>query len=282
MNPVIKWAGGKRRLAETIVNLLGGEYDHYYEPFVGGAAVLLYMEARNATCSDINPELINLYKIIKTNPEGLINSLQNNYIPFNSKEFYYKVRSMDRDIEEYNGLDNIEKAARFMYLNRTCYNGLWRVNKKGQNNVPYGRYVNPAILSVDSIREASEYFNRCNVIFDVADYMEVEKRARSGDLVYFDPPYDVEEGQSGFVDYTQDGFTRSDQEKLKSLCDRLIARGVRVGISNSNTQFIRSLYTGGPYNFYELFDELTVKRYIGATIDSRRELNELFILGYQR
>ena len=279
MNPIIKWAGGKRRFAEAIVQILGSNCNHYYEPFVGGAAILLFMEIRNATCSDTNEELINLYNVIKHSPEELITELANNFVPFHGRDFYYLIRGLDRNIISYHNLTNIQRAARFMYLNRTCYNGLWRVNRNGQNNVPFGRYVNPPILSEDAIREASQYFNASNVSFEVADYTSVAARAQKGDMVYFDPPYDVEMGQSGFVEYTQAGFDRTNQIQLKNLCDELVKRGVRVGISNSNTRFIRELYTDDTYDFYEVFEDMTVKRTIGATVESRRELSELFILG---
>lgn len=282
MNPVIKWAGGKRRFAEAIVNILGRECNHYYEPFVGGAAILLFMEVPNATCSDTNEELINFYNVLKDSPEDLIAELAANYVPNHSREFYYEIRSLDRNRARYNALTAIQRAARFLYLNKTCYNGLWRVNRKGQNNVPFGRYVHPTILPADSIREVSQYFNESNIVFEVSDYRVVANRAQAGDIVYFDPPYDVEAGQSGFVEYTQDGFNRDDQRRLKVLCDELIERGVRVGISNSNTQFIRDLYTEGPYDFYEVFDDMTVKRTIGGTLESRREMSELFILGTLR
>lgn len=282
MNPVIKWAGGKRRFAETIVGILGTECNNYYEPFIGGAAILLFMEVPNATCSDTNEELINLYNVIKHHPQELIKELAENFVPHHSKEFYYEIRAWDRDREKYAQISNIKRAARFMYLNRTCYNGLWRVNKKGENNVPFGKYVNPTILVENAILEASQYFNTSNVNFEVSDYRAIAERAQEGDIVYFDPPYDIETGQSSFVEYTQDGFTRENQRELKELCDRLVERGVKVGISNSNTSFIRSLYTEGPYNFYELHDDITVKRTIGGTPDSRKELSELFILGVRR
>lgn len=282
MNPVIKWAGGKRRFAETIVGILGKECNNYYEPFIGGAAILLFMEVPNATCSDTNEELINLYNVIKHHPQDLIKELAENFVPYHSKDFYYEIRAWDRDRERYAQISNIKKAARFMYLNRTCYNGLWRVNKKGENNVPFGKYVNPTILVENAILEASLYFNTSNVNFEVSDYRAIAERAQEGDIVYFDPPYDIETGQSSFVEYTQDGFTRENQRELKELCDRLVERGVKVGISNSNTSFIRSLYTEGPYNFYELHDDITVKRTIGGTPDSRKELSELFILGVRR
>lgn len=279
MNPIIKWAGGKRRFAEQISQLLGHDCEHYFEPFVGGGAIMLYGEYANAFATDTNEELINLYLVIKNNVEELIATLAVNFVPHHNRDFYYQVRGWDRDKVNYSALSNIQRAARFLYLNRTCYNGLWRVNRNGENNVPFGRYVNPPILQEGVLREANDYFNRQNVQFRVADYREVNDHAQAGDIVYFDPPYDIEVGQNGFVSYTQDGFNRDDQRQLKALCDELVLRGVRVGISNSNTAFIRELYTEGPYDFYELHDEISVKRTIGGTPESRRELHELFILG---
>jgi len=285
MLPLIKWAGGKRKFAVQITNLLGNQYNNYYEPFVGGAAILLHMEAHNAICYDINPELINMYNVIKKHPKDLIeelreySTLHENSSDIEKKELYYNTRGLDRNRIMYRKLSNVEKAARFMYLNKTCYNGLWRVNRNGQNNVPYGRYVNPKILSEEEILAASQYFNTSNVTFEVSDYQNVRNLAQAGDVVYFDPPYDVEEGQSSFVEYAAGGFNRENQRELKQLCDELVQRGVIVGISNSNTQFIRNLYMTGPYDFYELYDDMRVIRTIGGTPSSRGERRELFILG---
>lgn len=285
MLPLIKWAGGKRKFAVQITNLLGNQYNNYYEPFVGGAAILMHMEARNAVCYDINPELINMYNVIKFHPQELIEILRiykdthENATPEGKKDLYYNTRGLDRNPIMYNILDDIHKAARFIYLNKTCYNGLWRVNRNGQNNVPYGRYVNPKILSEEDILAASQYFNNNNVTFEVNDYQNVRNLAQAGDIVYFDPPYDVEEGQSSFVEYAAGGFNRENQRELKQLCDELVRRGVIVGISNSNTQFIRNLYMEGPYYFYELYDDMRVMRTIGGTPGSRGERRELFILG---
>lgn len=136
MLPIIKWAGGKRRFTNQIISIIGNEFKNYYEPFVGGGAVLFALEAKNAKCSDINDELINFYNTVKTNPNELINELENNFLPYHSSEFYYKVRKLDRDSIKFNSLTQIQRAARFLYLNKTCYNGLWRVNRNGQNNVP--------------------------------------------------------------------------------------------------------------------------------------------------
>ena len=278
MQPIIKWAGGKRRFSKQISELLGNNFNNYYEPFVGGAAILLFMKPHNAHCSDINEELINFYNVVKDNPEELINVLRD-YVNKNNLDDYLQIRGLDRNLEIFNELTPTQRAARFMYLNHTCFNGIWRVNRNGQNNVPFGRYVNPKILAEDEIREASSLFNENNILFEVNDYRAVANRAQFGDVVYFDPPYDVEEGQNGFVGYTASGFNRDNQRQLKELCDELIQRGVTVGISNSNTKFIRELYSDDPYHFYELHDELKVRRTIGAKNESRREITELFILG---
>lgn len=278
MQPIIKWAGGKRRFSRQIAELLGNNFNNYFEPFVGGAAILLYMEPHNAQCSDINEELINLYNVVKNDPEGLITELKP-YVNMNNSANYLTIRGLDRVPVLFNALTPVQKAARFMYLNHTCFNGIWRVNRNGQNNVPFGRYVNPKILAEDEIRQASQLFNANNISFEVNDYRVVANRAQAGDVVYFDPPYDVEEGQNGFVGYTASGFNRDNQRELKELCDDLIRRGVTVGISNSNTKFIRELYSDDPYHFYQLHDELRVRRTIGAKNESRREMTELFILG---
>lgn len=285
MLPLIKWAGGKRKFAVQITNLLGNQYNNYYEPFVGGAAILLHMEAHDAVCYDINPELINLYNVVKTSPKKLISELEKyeaahqNATENKREEIYYKVRTLDRDKEKFAKLSRIQKAARFMYLNKTCYNGLWRVNRNGENNVPYGKYAEPNILNREDILKVSKYFRKNKVKFQLKDYKKVRDIAQPGDIVYFDPPYDVEEGQSEFVGYSVDGFNRENQRELKQLCDELVQRGVIVGISNSNTQFIRNLYMEGPYDFYELYDDMRVMRTIGGTPSSRGERKELFILG---
>lgn len=285
MLPLIKWAGGKRKFAVQITNLLGNQYNNYYEPFVGGAAILLHMEAHDAVCYDINPELINLYNVVKTSPKKLISELEKyeaahqNATENKREEIYYKVRTLDRDKEKFAKLSRIQKAARFIYLNKTCYNGLWRVNRNGENNVPYGKYAEPNILNREDILKVSKYFRKNKVKFQLKDYKKVRDIAQPGDIVYFDPPYDVEEGQSEFVGYSVDGFNRENQRELKQLCDELVQRGVIVGISNSNTQFIRNLYMEGPYDFYELYDDMRVMRTIGGTPSSRGERKELFILG---
>lgn len=271
MKPFIKWAGGKNRFAERIVSVLGRECDNYFEPFIGSGAVLLQMNPKKAYCSDVNAELINLYQIVKDNPKELIAELYNNFIPFHNENFYYEIRSWDRKHDYLTRYNPVRRAARFIYLNKACYNGIWRVNRSGQNNVPFGKNLNPTFVQDNIIYEAHDYFVQRNVDFFISDYKDIVKKARRGDVVYFDPPYDKDEGQSSFLEYNQSTFGREEQIRLKKLCDRLVARGVKVGVSNSGTSFIRDLYQG---YVIESFD---VNRTIGGTKESRHVYKEVFI-----
>lgn len=280
MKPFIKWAGGKRTLAEEIVSHIGTIKDgaKYLEPFLGGGAVLLFLQPKNAICSDVNPELINLYNVIKRKPHKLISTLKEEYFSKHCTEHYFAVRNIDRDKRKFSELTDVQRAARFLYLNKTCYNGLWRVNSKGENNVPMGRYKNPCIISEDEILEISQYFRESNIKFILRDYKGVLDDANTGDVVYFDPPYDIENEQNGFVSYAKDGFTRDDQRDLRDLCLELIRKGVTVIVSNSNTSFIRSIYSEGPEQF-ELLNTIEARRSIGRSSNSRKKINELLIIG---
>ena len=271
MKPFIKWAGGKIRFADKITAILGKECNNYFEPFLGSGAVLLQMTPNKAFCSDVNVELINLYQIVKDKPEELINELKCNFIPFHSKPFYYEIRSWDREDEYLTKYNPVRRAARFVYLNRTCYNGIWRVNQKGQNNVPYGKYINPVISQDEAIMIAHDFFVQRQVDFQVSDYEFTIRNANKGDVVYFDPPYDKEQGLNSFVRYNKTIFGRDEQIRLKETCDRLIAKGVTVGISNSGTSFIIDLYKGYDIEFFN------VKRMIGSSKESRHNYTEVFI-----
>lgn len=282
LTPIIKWAGGKRRIAKLILEKVEHQnFNTYFEPFLGGAAVLLTFKPAKAVCCDINPELINLYQVVKNDCNSLINLLEqyafkNN--TENAKEFYYYIRSLDRT-PHFNELTDVERAARFIYLNKTCYNGLWRVNSKGQNNVPYGRYVNPKILDRESLLKLSDYLNNNDIELFVDDYTSILDKVGKNDLVYFDPPYDVEEGQNGFVNYTLNGFNRENQKQLKELCDQLIIRGATVIVSNSKTNFIMSLYKNNYYAVYDIIDDIKVTRTISAKASSRKQISEVLIVG---
>ena len=282
MQPIIKWAGGKRKFAPQIAGFLGNVTGTYYEPFLGGGAMLLHIAPAHAVCSDINPELINFYEVIKDDVDAIVELLKTEFVPNHCKDFYYDVRGWDRNAFEYSHIDKVRRAARFLYLNKTCYNGLWRVNRDGMNNVPFGRYKKPTILLEEDLRQAADYFRTNEVSFFRCDYKDLVGKAKKGDTVYFDPPYDVEAGQSEFVSYTASGFNRKDQADLKTLCDRLIDRGVKVGVSNSNTQYIKNLYTSDDIHQYQLIEIAPFSRTIGGKPSSRRKTTELIIIGEKK
>ena len=274
MKPVIKWVGGKtqllKELKEIIIPALK-EDSYYYEPFCGGAALALDLEHKNTILNDLNSELINMYKVIRDNPEELIAELKRFQNSHNA-EFYYHIRNLDRT-DALSKMSDVVKAARTIYLNKTCFNGLYRVNSKGQFNSPIGRTSSgktPDIVQEDLIREMSEFLK--TVQFHNRDYKDCLATAKNGDVVFFDPPYDQDESISseGFVGYQKEGWTRKDLEELKTVCDELSIRGVKVVLTNNDTEFVRELFAG--YNFREV----EVKRSINRD-GNKRKGKELII-----
>jgi DNA adenine methylase len=278
MEPVLKWAGGKRQLLSQLRNfvpideILNGN-NCYYEPFVGGGSLCLSLELPNVVINDLNPEIVNVYEQILRNPDRLIAKLKAHKLN-HSAEYYYKVREMDR-LPSYSRLSPISKAARIIYLNRTCYNGLYRVNNKGQFNVPMGKYVNPDIVMESRIRQISEYLNTNNVIITNQDFSAAVQNAVAGDFIYFDPPYDYE--KAGFTLYMQGGFSHNDTTRLKILCDELIGRGCIVMISNNETKFVTELFNDPRYVIYRV----DANRSINSKGDKRRDAKEVIIYGRQ-
>lgn len=274
MKPVIKWVGGKtqllKELKEIIIPVLK-EDSYYYEPFCGGAALALELKHKNTILNDLNSELINMYRVIKHWPEELISELkcfQNSH----NTEFYYHIRNLDRT-DMLDRMGDVAKAARTIYLNKTCFNGLYRVNSKGQFNSPIGRTSSgktPDIVQEDLIREMSQYLK--TVQFHNGDYKKCLTTAKAGDVVYLDPPYDQDESIStdGFVGYQKEGWTRENLRELKRLCDELVFRGCKVIISNNDTEFVRQLFSG-----YK-FKEIEVKRSINRD-GNKRKGKELII-----
>lgn len=241
LSPVFKWGGGKRQLLERILPLIP-PHTRYYEPFVGGAAVLFGLRPKYAVINDYNVELINAYKVIRDDPEELIKLLQK-HKDKNTIDYFYEVRSWDRNVNIYNHLTRIEKAARTIYLNRTCFNGLYRVNKQGYFNTPCGKYKNPEIVNAERIRAIHDYLNSNRIDIRCGDYKDALKYIRAGAFVYFDPPYmPLEKGTETFARYTQDGFGKEKQEELKAICDMLSKKGVKFMLSNSYCDFICDLY----------------------------------------
>lgn len=272
VKPLVKWAGGKRQLLPQIHNALPGEgYGRFFEPFLGGGAVLFSLRPERATVNDLNSELINLYSVVRDDVDGLIELLQS--YPFD-EDFFYELRALDRS-DDYAKLTDVERAARMLYLNRTCYNGLYRVNAAGQLNAPWGRYKNPTICDVPTLRGVSAYLSDNQVEFHNGDYAAILKEAKEGDFVYFDPPYDPVNETSNFTGYAAGGFNRSEQERLKHECDLLNARGVKFMLSNSATDFIKDLYAE-----YTI-DIVGATRAINSKASKRGKVDEVLVRNYE-
>lgn len=274
MEPIMKWAGGKRQLLDEltkIINIKTLDGHRLYEPFVGGGALFLSLEHNKTSINDLNQELINVYIQIKNNPEKLIECLQK-HKECHSHSYYYKIRNYDRT-SKLAKLTDVERAARTIYLNRVCYNGLYRVNSLGQFNVPMGKYSNPEIVFEDKILEMSKYFNQRGFEITSVDFEIAVSSAKKGDIVYFDPPYDYD--TNGFASYTKYGFTRADLIRLKKLCDALIARGCKVVISNNDTSFVRELFNDRKYHL----DVVLAKRMINCIGEQRDNVKEVIIYG---
>ncbi|AFZ48831.1 DNA adenine methylase [Dactylococcopsis salina] len=269
--PFLKWAGGKRKLILTIKKYLPKNYNKYYEPFVGAGAVLFYLQPRKTLINDTNWELINCYHVIKENPEELLKLCQRHQ-ENNSKEYYYKLREKDRD-SSFKNLSSVERAARIIYLNKTCFNGLFRVNSHGQFNVPYGDYSNPVIADSSVIMAVNKFLNQKSVEICKDDFQNAVTSAKKGDFIYFDPPYHPISNTSSFTGYNINGFGEKEQERLKLVCDQLSDRGCYVLVSNSDTPFIRELY--GDYRYK--IEEVKAGRAINAVGSKRGKIGELLI-----
>lgn len=242
MHPFVKWAGGKTQLLDKLVSLMPKEYNRYFEPFIGGGALLFHVAPKDFTINDFNSELVQAYKCF-SNPddtEKLIERLkfhQENH----SEEHYYEVRSMDKD-PNFLSLPIYERAARMIYLNKSCFNGLYRVNSKGFFNVPSGKKKSVVCYEEKNIQEITEFFGTSKFEILNGDFEAAVINAKSGDFVYFDPPYDTWEDKDSFTSYAKNPFGKDEQRRLTSCFKALSDKGVFVMLSNHNTEFIRELY----------------------------------------
>jgi len=268
--PFVKWAGGKTSLLPVILERVPYNIGTYFEPFVGGGALYFALGSNKAQLSDINEELINLYNVVKTDVDNLIEELKK-YRKNNSVDYYYKIRKEDRE-KGYKDWTPLERAARTLYLNKTCWNGLYRVSSKGYFNVPYGGYKNPSIIDESNLRSCSIVL--CDTIVDVLSFECVVGVAKKGDFVYFDPPY-APLDETSFTSYTKEDFGREDQVKLKETCDELNAAGVRFMLSNSHTEFILDLYKA-----YRI-DIVRAPRSINSKGDGRGKVKEVLVMNYE-
>lgn len=272
VTPVLKWVGGKRQLLDTLRPLLPKTISKYCEPFVGGGAMLFDLQPKKALVNDINSDLILVYTVIRDNVDELIQRLEQFE---NTSEAFYAVRDWDRDLEKYEALSDVERAARVIYLNKTCYNGLYRVNNAGEFNAPFGNYKNPNIVNAPVLRAVNAYFNAAEITFSSVDYAELLKNVRRGTFVYLDPPYDPVSGTSSFTGYARGGFTRDDQIRLRECCDELNRRGVRFMLSNSATDFIREQYAA-----YHI-TTVQAKRAINSVASKRGDVDEVVVRNYE-
>lgn len=266
--PIVKWVGGKRQLMFELLNNMPENYNRYFEPFIGGGALFFELQPDNAYISDMNEELINLYQVVRNNVDELITDLQKHDC---SKDYFMEIRNIDRT-DEYKNWSDIQKASRFIYLNRTCFNGMYRVNSKGEFNVPFGHYKNPRILDENNLINCSNLLQRTEIRH--ADFSAILNRVQKGDFVYFDPPYVPLSETSSFTSYTKDGFDIGMQFKLRDVCDELNSMGVKFLLSNSDTKLVNELYE--KYNIKKVF----ASRQINANADGRGKISEVLVRNY--
>ena len=264
--PFIKWAGGKGQLISKFVPLFPpvSKVKRYFEPFLGGAALFFYLQHPQAYLSDGNAELIELYQIVRDDVDHLIEALK---LHRNTEDYYYQTRALNPV-----SLTPIQRAARFIFLNKTCYNGLYRVNSQGQFNVPFGRYQNPAICDAPGLRAASRALNHAQLT--VTDFEQAVSAARRHDFIYFDPPYQPISKTSSFTAYTSGRFDAAEQQRLAQVYARLAQRGCYVMLSNSDAPLIRELYAGFRTT------EILASRAINSKGDGRGKITELLITNY--
>ena len=266
--PFVKWAGGKGQLIEQIKGYIPQEFKTYYEPFVGGGALFFYLwneeRLKKAVIADNNSDLINIYQVIKEKPQELIDELKKSKYK-NEKEAYYKIR-------EWEPRKHVLRAARMLYLNKTCFNGLYRVNSKGKFNVPFGKYKNPRFLNEDNIWEVHNALKKTKIC--LCDFAEAVRDAKRGDFVYFDPPYYPLSATANFTSYTKNSFNDDDQKRLAETFRHLAKEGVYVMLSNSYTNFIEKLYKD--FNLKIVY----ARRAINSDADGRGKIMEYLILNY--
>ena len=271
--PFVKWVGGKRQLLQQLhrFGLFPSKFDDkrncYFEPFVGGGAVFFDLQPKNATISDLNVELITTYKVIRDDVESLIKSLLKHVY---DKDYFLKIRAMN-PIE----MSELDIASRFIYLNRTCFNGMYRVNSKGKFNVPFGRYKNPVICDEDNLRAVSRALKDVKILN--VDYKSAVSEAKAGDFVYFDPPYYPISPTSSFTSYTKEGFAEKEQIELRDTFAELSNRGCYVMLSNSDAVFIRNIY-GELKNV--TITTVSAGRAINSKATARGKITELVITNY--
>lgn len=275
VSPIVKWVGGKRQLLPELLPLLPRRMAAYTycEPFLGGGALLFAIQPKKAIVNDINFDLIGLYSVVRDDVESLISELKKFK---NDSDSFYSVREWDRDKEYYKNLSPLKKSARFVYLNKTCYNGLFRVNNAGEFNTPFGNYKNPNIVNAPTLRAVNRYLTTNNVDLSSCDYTHILENLPKKTFVYLDPPYDPVSDTANFTGYTKGGFGKEAQIELRKQCDELDRRGIKFMLSNSATDFIKEQYSA-----YRI-KELSAKRNINSIGNKRGDVPEVVVTNYER
>ena len=270
--PILKWAGGKRQILGEILSLFPSDYASrtYHEPMVGGGAVVFAISPRRGTINDLNDRLMRFYEVVRDFPHELI---EENKRHKNTREYYYRARKEFNELAFKTPLtkeERIREASLFLYLNRTCYNGLYRVNARGEFNVPFGRYTNPDFVREKQILEASKTLKNLKLLNK--DFNYILEEAEAGDLVYFDPPYEPVSETSNFTQYTCNGFDFEHQRRLRDVCVELDRKGVYFVLSNSWAEPVRRLYEG----VFEVI-QIKARRDISAKVESRKSVYEMLV-----
>lgn len=273
--PFVKWAGGKRQLLPEIEKHLPEKFSSYFEPFLGGGALLFHLlsEKKNLKgyVSDLNSDLVLSYVTIRDNLSGLLKSLQKHSDSYfsDSKSYYYSIR-------ESNPKSQIEKVSRLLFLNRTCFNGLYRVNSKGKFNVPLGRYSHPNIVQEDNLRSVSQFLNQNKIMIKCQDFSTTIGKAKKGDFVYFDPPYQPVSKTANFTSYTNGNFGINDLKRLAKVSNQLTKKGVNVLLSNSSSKQVREMFSDKHWKIIKI----NANRAINSASDKRTGHSELLIKNY--
>jgi len=259
--PFLKWVGGKTQLLPHILDLFPKNFNRYHEPFVGGGAVFFSLEPKKAILSDVNPDLIGAYQMIRDDVDSVIEELKQHRA---EEAYYYSVR--ETDVAE---LSAAEAAARIIYLNKTCFNGLYRVNRRGKFNVPFGKYVNPTICNEANLRAVSEALQGVDI--RLQSVFELNSRVKKNDLVYFDPPYVPLSPTASFTSYTKQGFGEHQQRELAELFGKLANKGAHCFLSNSDTPLVRELYKD--FRIKKVY----ARRAINSRADRRGPVGEVIV-----
>ncbi len=276
IHPFVKWAGGKTQLLPVLNEYIPKQFNKYFEPFAGGGALFFSLQPTKAYINDNNEDLISAYKCFQD--DELFIQLKNKLIEHeknHSEEYYYQIRELDRN-PDFNSVSMVDRAARLIYLNKSCFNGLFRVNSKGYFNVPFGKKEKVNCFDRDNFRELRNYIMSANIKFTSIDFSESVSKAQKGDFVYFDPPYDVLDDKNSFTAYDKNSFDKKEQERLANEFIKLDKKGVYVMLSNHNTKFINELYNGFNINV------VNAKRMINSKGSLRGPVEEVIITNFDK